>query len=369
MGQEHTRNDLEQYNYPCTDVYVNKLNIYDAGYLKKVEARLVSSRLIELNQKAIGGAHDLQHWRDIHKKLFSDLYEWAGELRKNSVFSEFENPFSSPQRIEQAFSALIVPTLDKTEHFSKSTEQSIVRDVSELMGELYYIHPFRDGNTRSLVQFTKEIVRDAGFEINLFPLSIPQWHKLQDGIVQSAFERNTSVLEEILSGCISISHTREQQAEEVKSVQQHFADSVTTYDDTLKNYMQAKSAQAERLETTLSEQVDAQRALLSTTTAQRPWHITSLWSGQNWQKQHQTQQARLKVLESRLSRVQTLRLDNKKLVILAEKKLRREQQELTAHRDAALKKKREKLAQEQGQRVSLSQGKSQSRGRTHTLDR
>lgn len=368
MRQGHTRNDLEQYNYPGTDVYINKLNIYKGDCLKETEADLVTLRIIELNQKAIGGAHDLQHWRDIHKKLFSDLYEWAGELRKNSVFSEFENPFSSPQRIEQAFSALIVPTLDKTEHFSKSTEKSVVRDISELMGELYYIHPFRDGNTRSLVQFTKEIARDAGFEINLFPLSIPQWHKLQDGIVQAAFERNTSLLEAILSGCISSSHAIEHQAEEIKTVQQHLADSVTTYDDTLKKFMQAKSTQAERLETALTEQVDTQRAQLNATTSQRPGRIASLWSGQNWQTQQQAQQARLNVLVGRLSRVQTLRLDSKRLIIFAENKLRREQRELTAQRDAALKKKREKLAHEQGQRVIQSQGKLQSRGRTHTLD-
>lgn len=160
----------------------------------------------------------------------------------------------------------------------------------------------------------------------------------------------------------------EQQAEEIKNVLQHLANSVTTYDDTLKNYMQAKSTQADRLEAALAEQVDAQRARLSTTNAQRPGRIASLWSGQNWQKQQQAQQVRLKVLESRLSRVQTLRLDSKKIAIFAEKKLRRVQQELTAHRDAALREKREKLAQEQGQRLSQSQGKSQSRGRTHTLD-
>lgn len=150
----------------------------------------------------------------------------------------------------------------------------------------------------------------------------------------------------------------EQRAEQIKSVQRHMANSVTTYDDTLKSFMQAKSTQAERLETALSEQVDTQRAQLNATTAQRPGRIASLWSGQHWQKQQQAQRARLKVLESRLSRVQALRLDRKKIEIFAEKKLRREQQELTAHRDAVLIEKRENLAQEQARCLSRSQRKA-----------
>lgn len=128
--------------------------------------------------------------------------------------------------------------------------------------------------------------------------------------------------------------------------------------------MQAKSTQAERLETALTEQVDTQRAQLTTTNAQRPRLIASLWSGQNWQKQHQMQQARLNVLEGRLSRVQTLRLDGKKLIIFAEKKLRREQRELAAHRDATLKEKRETLAEEQGQHLSQAQKKAPIKART-----
>lgn len=217
---------------------------------------------------------------------------------------------------------------------------------------------FSDCNKRTANLVMNGILMQGGFQ----PISIDSENFLEKMAKFYETANASEVIEEINDIAKRQYHNDDQsiipQAEEIKKVQQHLADSVTTYDDTLKKFMQAKSTQADRLETALTEQVNTQRALLNTTKTQRPGRIASLWGGQKWQKQQQTQKARLKVLESRLLRVQALRLDSKKIEIFAEKKLRREQQELTAHRDAVLIEKRENLAQEQARCLSQSHGKA-----------
>lgn len=182
----------------------------------------------------------------IHHYLFQDVYSWAGELRKIELFQEYESPYSKPEKIQDGFNNLVQPVLNKTNYLKNSTKQSVVKDISKLMGELYYIHPFRDGNTRSLTQFTKHIAREAGITIDLSSFVGKRWIEMQHGIVQAAHEQNTSLLEKTLSGCIILTekHFQDQEkglenfAQEVKNQQSYLINAKDNYDTLLKIYTQ-----------------------------------------------------------------------------------------------------------------------------------
>ena len=73
------KKDRDIYRYPNCHVLRNKLNIRDPSLLNDVERRLVAERL---NQRIPDGNFDLSHLKAIHKHLFHDIYEWAGELRR-----------------------------------------------------------------------------------------------------------------------------------------------------------------------------------------------------------------------------------------------------------------------------------------------
>ena len=64
-----------------TGVLKNRLGIGDENELTKAEASLVACREFQLFKKPIRGLFDRDHLKAIHKHLFQDVYEWAGQLR------------------------------------------------------------------------------------------------------------------------------------------------------------------------------------------------------------------------------------------------------------------------------------------------
>lgn len=71
----------DHYLDPDTGVLKNKLGIENEDELKEAEAASVGWRSFQLSEKPIQGRFDLDHLKAIHKHLFGDVYEWAGELR------------------------------------------------------------------------------------------------------------------------------------------------------------------------------------------------------------------------------------------------------------------------------------------------
>lgn len=69
------------YCYPESDVLVNKLNIKDRDELFEAEKQLTFVRLQELQLNPIEGKFDFDHLKAIHRYIFQDLYDWAGEER------------------------------------------------------------------------------------------------------------------------------------------------------------------------------------------------------------------------------------------------------------------------------------------------
>lgn len=73
----------EIYCYPPDfKVLRNRFNIRDEAELDVVEREFVVQRLREPNP---AGAFDRAHLQAIHRHLFQDVYDWAGELRRHGA--------------------------------------------------------------------------------------------------------------------------------------------------------------------------------------------------------------------------------------------------------------------------------------------
>ncbi len=68
----------DPYVYRGTHVLKNKFNIKSAAKLDFAERKLVSQRT---SQGVPRGDFDLDHLKAIHRHLFQDIYDWAGEVR------------------------------------------------------------------------------------------------------------------------------------------------------------------------------------------------------------------------------------------------------------------------------------------------
>lgn len=190
-----------------------------------------------------------------------------------------------------------------------------------------------------------------------------EWHDWNEVIKQCRFV--ASGLLNIEGKNISDEIEVEKLSLATQSEQQHLADAGSIYDAQLKNFMQAKSEQADRLATNLKNKIVSQGKKLQSVAAAKPNVISSLWRGNQWEKQYSREQRRLHELEGRLSRVKMLQASTRRLERMAEAKLRRERKDLTARRDAQLHEERERLFNEKTRNATQDMARKRpGRGRS-----
>ncbi len=71
--------------YEGTTCLINKLDIRDEQMLPAVEADITFAKATELEGQPIYGNFDFEHYKAIHRYLFEDLYDWAGEIRQINI--------------------------------------------------------------------------------------------------------------------------------------------------------------------------------------------------------------------------------------------------------------------------------------------
>ena len=76
-------NDLHwrEYFYPGSNVLINNFNIKNREELKEAEATTTFERLLELKTSYIDDSIDKNRINNIHKYIFEDIYQFAGEYR------------------------------------------------------------------------------------------------------------------------------------------------------------------------------------------------------------------------------------------------------------------------------------------------
>ncbi|MFO0780213.1 MAG: Fic family protein [Nitrospira sp.] len=148
---------------PATGVLKNRLGISDATTLAQTEAEFVAERARELVQDPIPGAFDLPHLQAIHRHLFGDLYDWAGQLRTVDLTKD-TNRFAHHAHLERA-AAPIFRELAQ-EHYLRGLEPAkFSRRAAHYLAELNALHPFRDGNGRALRALFSQVAHDSGYTI------------------------------------------------------------------------------------------------------------------------------------------------------------------------------------------------------------
>lgn len=73
--------DSDPYTYPGTGVLKNLLGITDDSELAQVENTFATLRSFEMARELVEGKFDLAYLQMLHRRLFGDVYEWAGNIR------------------------------------------------------------------------------------------------------------------------------------------------------------------------------------------------------------------------------------------------------------------------------------------------
>ncbi len=155
----------DPYVDPSTGVLRNRLGITDADQLAQVEADMVWARELELYRyRPVEGRYDLAHLRDVHRHLFAEVYDWAGELRAVDM-AKGRTMFARPQHVEPE-AHRVFDELAAKEHLRGLDRQAFTTEAGRLLGDLNALHPFRDGNGRTQRGFLQLLARDAGWQLS-----------------------------------------------------------------------------------------------------------------------------------------------------------------------------------------------------------
>ena len=162
--------DGDPYLYPGSSVLLNRFEITEAARLDYVERELVTQRIAE---GAPTGGFGLAHLRAIHRHLFQDLYAWAGELRTVEI-SKDGHQFQFRQFIETGM-ADIHRRLEKADFLRGLSGNAFAEAAGPIIGDVNYVHPFRDGNGRAQLQYLEQLAAQAGHPIDLARIDPARW--------------------------------------------------------------------------------------------------------------------------------------------------------------------------------------------------
>lgn len=160
----------DPYVYPGTSVLRNRLDIRDADELDKVERQLVRERTLE------GIPHsdfDLRHLKAIHFHLFQDIYDWAGQIRTVEI-SKGESQFQFRQYIDTGM-ADVHRRLARANFLRGLDRSTFATEAAAIIGDVNYVHPFREGNGRTQLQYLKLLAEQAGHDLALTKIAPARW--------------------------------------------------------------------------------------------------------------------------------------------------------------------------------------------------
>ncbi|RFA08261.1 hypothetical protein B7R54_02735 [Subtercola boreus] len=186
-----TIRSFDDYLIPGSFVLRNRLvdelhpeGIDDPELLSLLDRQISRLRIVELEISPVRGQFDYDHLKQVHRRMFGDIFFWAGAER---VGPETAMIRFAPDAVNHAPGDPAAP-MTKYSYFSGSeiaeavsvqcaqlshlvTRSDLGRKrffdlVAEHGGELNVIHPFRDGNLRALWQYAAQLEEQAGYPID-----------------------------------------------------------------------------------------------------------------------------------------------------------------------------------------------------------
>ena len=152
------------YCYPDSNVLKNKLNIRDNKLLKTAEEEITLIKQMELLKSPIKGNFSKAHLMNIHKFIFEDIYSFAGKIRREQI-SKADTLFYPPNLIDRELDKVFAKIKEKN-MLKETDDKKVFDNLAYVMAELNIIHPFREGNGRSIREFIRLMAKRMGYDLN-----------------------------------------------------------------------------------------------------------------------------------------------------------------------------------------------------------
>jgi len=185
------------YTDPETGVLRNRENINDAHLLHVFESIKVSIRLEELQDNPFK-IKNISSLLDIHRYLFQDIYLWAGKVRTVEI-SKGGKPFFPLSHFRNAFT-FIDTLIVEYRKIDKKDKVQLTHKLAEILDNINYLHPFREGNGRSQREFLRLLAKEKGLSLNLNPPDNANiYERYMSGTITGNVEQLAALILEIVT--------------------------------------------------------------------------------------------------------------------------------------------------------------------------
>lgn len=186
------------YCYPGTEVLINLFDIKDEEKLKELETVYTLFRLSELLIQKPTDPLDKKAFIAIHRYILQDVYPFAGELRREMI-SKGSSSFAHPRYIAAQLDK-IFSELEKENYLKGLTRDQTISRLAYFLAELNALHPFREGNGRTIREFARQLMKNAGYKLEWE--KVPRPAEIINAFVDSFYadnQRLENLLDDILS--------------------------------------------------------------------------------------------------------------------------------------------------------------------------
>ena len=135
----------------------------------ELECDFVSTRIVELLQ-IDNFELSVDYLKYIHKYLFQDVYEFAGEFR-NIDFSKHEKilnndsvAYGDCKTLKESLEYDI--SLEKEKNYKDMSVVEVINNITKLSSSIWQVHPFREGNTRTTALFIEKYLISLGYNVD-----------------------------------------------------------------------------------------------------------------------------------------------------------------------------------------------------------
>ncbi len=155
----------------------NKYRIKDNEILKERCSNDVKEEMIKLHQEPLPEQFNASYLKYLHQRLFSRTFEWAGQTREEPFTFEDGTVASMPMMKKAGISFASAKQIQKglenldkilaeTNSLKGLTRETFVEHVTEMLIQLNYTHPFREGNGRTQRIFFEKLGQIAGHTLD-----------------------------------------------------------------------------------------------------------------------------------------------------------------------------------------------------------
>ena len=135
----------------------------------ELECDFVSMRIVELLEQD-NFELSVGYLKYIHKYLFQDVYEFAGEFRKID-FSKHEKilnndlvAYGDCKTLTESLEYDI--SLEKEKSYKDMSIVEVIKNITDFTSSIWQVHPFREGNTRTTAVFIEKYLISLGYNID-----------------------------------------------------------------------------------------------------------------------------------------------------------------------------------------------------------